>query len=351
MATEESVQEAFASLLMRGEDQGCINLSEFHNLVHSLDLEEDEVSNLYEQLEQRGIDVTDDCGRETPDATYVNGDLAVSTTDALQLFLNEIGRYPLLTAHEEVELAKAIERGDQAAKERMINSNLRLVVSIAKKYQGHGLTLLDLIQEGIIGLIRAVEKFDWRKGYKFSTYATWWIRQAVQRGVANKARTIRIPVHIVEREQRISRAERELAAKHERDPTDEEIAKAAKLPIKQVREVRTAARAVASLDKPVGGESDTTFGDLVAGHEKPPEEELTVSLHEDVLRRAVSQLPEREREIVQLRYGLNGDTDPRSLEDIGRRLGLTRERVRQIEAQALERLAMQREIEALRDAA
>ncbi len=351
MATDQATQEAFASLLMRGEEQGCVNLSEFHDLVQSLELEEDEVSNLYEQLEQRGIDITDDCGREKQDATYVNGDLAVSTTDALQLFLNEIGRYPLLTAQEEVELAKAIERGDKAAKERMINSNLRLVVSIAKKYQGHGLTLLDLIQEGIIGLIRAVEKFDWRKGYKFSTYATWWIRQAVQRGVANKARTIRIPVHIVEREQKISRAERALTAKLERDATDEEIAKAAKLPLKQVREVREAARAVASLDRPVGGESDTTFGELVAGHDKPPEEELTVSLHEDVLRRAVSELPEREREVLQLRYGLNGDTDPRSLEDIGRRLGLTRERVRQIEAQALERLAVQREIEALRDAA
>ena len=351
MVMEQATQEAFASLLTRGEDQGCINISEFHELVQTLELEDDEVSELYEQLEQRGIDVTDDCGRESQGATYVNGDLAASTTDALQLFLNEIGRYPLLTAHEEVELAKAIERGDKAAKDRMINSNLRLVVSIAKKYQGHGLSLLDLIQEGIIGLIRAVEKFDWRKGYKFSTYATWWIRQAVQRGVANKARTIRIPVHIVEREQKIARAERALTAKLERDPTDDEIAKAAKLPVKQVRETREAARAVASLDKPVGRETDTTFGDLVAGEGASPEEELTVNLREDVLKNALSELPERERDVLKLRYGLDGDTDPRSLEDIGRRLGLTRERVRQIEAQALERLAMQREIAALRDAA
>ena len=191
-----------------------------------------EVEALYDLIEARGIEVTDDCAREeSVPAAYVNGELAVATTDALQLFLNEVGRYPLLTAREEVELAKRIERGDKAAKDRMINSNLRLVVSIAKKYQGHGLSLLDLIQEGIIGLIRAVEKFDWRRGYKFSTYATWWIRQAVQRGVANKARTIRMPVHIVEREQKIARAERELWAKLEREPTDEEIAKAAKLPL------------------------------------------------------------------------------------------------------------------------
>ena len=351
MPTEQATQEAFASLLTRGEEQGCINISEFHELVQTLELDDDEVSELYEQFEQRGIDVTDDCGRESQGATYVNGDLATSTTDALQLFLNEIGRYPLLTAHEEVELAKAIERGDKAAKDKMVNSNLRLVVSIAKKYQGHGLSLLDLIQEGIIGLIRAVEKFDWRKGYKFSTYATWWIRQAVQRGVANKARTIRIPVHIVEREQRISRAERELTAKLERDPTDQEIAKAAKLPLKQVREVREAARAVASLDKPVGGETDTTFGELVAGEGGSPEEELTVNLREDVLRKALSELPDRERDVLKLRYGLDGDADPKSLEEIGRTLGLTRERVRQIEARALERLAMQREIEALHDAA
>src|SRR3712207_3037324 len=199
-------------------------------------------------FDERGIELTDDCGRNVEDSTYVNGDLATTTTDALQLFLNEAGRYPLLTAEQEVELAKRIERGDKEAKDLMINSNLRLVVSIAKKYQGHGLSLLDLIQEGIIGLIRGVEKFDWRRGYKFSTYATWWIRQAVQRGVANKSRTIRLPVHIVEREQKIARAERELTLKLERAPTDEEVAKTAKLPLKHVKEVRAAARAVTSLD-------------------------------------------------------------------------------------------------------
>jgi RNA polymerase primary sigma factor len=297
--------------------------------------------------------MTDDCCRKNvaDDATYVNGDLVHATTDALQLFLNEAGRYKLLTADEEVTLAKRIERGDKAAKDLMVNSNLRLVVSIAKKYQGHGLSLLDLIQEGIIGLIRAVEKFDWRRGYKFSTYATWWIRQAVQRGVANKSRTIRIPVHILERETKIVRAERELVAELERQPTDEEIAKRAKLPIKQVREVRKAARAVTSLDKPLGDESDSSLGDIVATTEHDFEEELHVGLTEETLRRAVAELPEREQDVLKLRYGMNGDDDPKSLDEIGRRLGLTRERVRQIEAQALRRLAVNREIEALRSAA
>src|SRR5438045_3929792 len=212
------------------------------------------------------------------------------TTDSLQLFLNEAGRYPLLTAAQEVEIAKRIEGGDKQAKDLLVNSNLRLVVSIAKKYQGHGLTLLDLIQEGIIGLIRAGEKYDWRKGFKFSTYATWWIRQAAQRGVANKARTIRIPVHIVEREQKISRAERELVATLERDPTDDELAEKAKLPLKQVREVRAAARAVASLDKPVGEDDSASFGDLFASPDAQPDEQVEVELTEKALHDAVAEL-------------------------------------------------------------
>src|SRR5438874_3049851 len=259
------VDERIQALIEQGEELGCLNLSAVSEFLQEADLDEEQTTGFFEQLEERGIPLTDDCARpEATEGTYVNADLAVVTTDALQLFLNEAGRYKLLTASEEVELAKRIERGDKEAKDLMINSNLRLVVSIAKKYQGHGISLLDLIQEGIIGLIRAVEKFDWRRGYKFSTYATWWIRQAVQRGVANKSRTIRIPVHIVEREQKISRAERQLMARLERDPTGEEVAATAKLSVKHVRETRAAARTVASLDKAIGDDSDTSFGDLVA---------------------------------------------------------------------------------------
>jgi RNA polymerase primary sigma factor len=342
------VDERLQVLLEQGEELGCLNLSAVSEFLQEAELDEEQTAGFFEQLEERGIALTDDCARpDAPEAVYVNGDLAVATTDALQLFLNEAGRYKLLTASEEVELAKRIERGDKEAKELMINSNLRLVVSIAKKYQGHGISLLDLIQEGIIGLIRAVEKFDWRRGFKFSTYATWWIRQAVQRGVANKSRTIRIPVHIVEREQKISRAERELLATLGRPPTDEEVAEKSKLSLKHVKEARAAARAVTSLDKPVGAEGDASFADLIPGEAAEPSEEVHVSLAEQAVRTAVNTLPEREREVVKLRYGMNGDRDPQSLEEIGRRLGLTRERVRQIESQALARLAERREVAAL----
>jgi RNA polymerase primary sigma factor len=346
--TMTTSEQQLRALMEHAEELGCINLSAFNAVVQDLDLDDDELTGLYEQIEQRGIELTDDCGLpDIEESTYVNSEVAAMTTDSLQLFLNEAGRYPLLTAAEEVELAKGVERGDKRAKDRMINSNLRLVVSIAKKYQGHGLPLIDLIQEGIIGLIRAVEKFDWRRGFKFSTYATWWIRQAVQRGVANKSRTIRIPVHIVEREQKIARAERELVLQLERAPTDEEIAEKSKLNLKHVKEVRAAARTVASLDKKVGEDSDTSFGDLVAQDAGDVEAEVVVALGDDALHRAILTLPPREQEVVRMRYGLDAEQEPKSLEEIGRRMGITRERVRQIETQALSRLAERREIAAL----
>jgi len=326
--------DQIAAFVDHGVETGCVEISELNELVDQLHLGDEEVAKLYEQLEEHHVEVSDDCGREKAESTYINGDLAHATTDALQLFLNEMARYRLLTAEEEVELAKRIERGDKAAKDRMINSNLRLVVSIAKKYQGHGLSLLDLIQEGIIGLIRAVEKFDWRKGF----------------GVANKARTIRMPVHIVDRERKISKAERELHVKLGRAPSLEEIAKEAKLPLKQVHEVQDAARAVTSLDRPVGSESDTSLGELVSGEDAPPEEELEVSFRTDALRRAIAELPDRQQDVLKLRFGLDGDPNPMSLEQIGKALGITRERVRQIEIEALERLALDRELDSLRAA-
>ncbi len=346
--------EATEALLERGEAEGCLDLSEVEGLAEALELDEDALSSLLADLEGRGVELRDDCGREAASPTFVNGDLAAATVDTLQLFLNEIARYPLLTAAEEVELAKRIEQGDEAAKHRMINSNLRLVVSIAKRYQGQGLSLLDLVQEGVLGLIRAVEKFDWRRGFKFSTYATWWIRQAVQRGLANQSRTIRVPVHVAERERRIGRAQGRLTAKLGRPPTDAEIAAAARLSLDQIEQVRGAARAIASLDQPVSGAEGVALGEFLGarpGEEGEESEELYVSLREEALRRAVAALPEPERLVIQLRYDLDGAGGPQSLQAIGRRLGVTRERVRQIETQALERLAMEREIAALAEVA
>jgi len=351
VAQELTSRSEVAGLVARGEERGCINLSELDELAQALELVDEDVDALESYIESQGIDISDDCGRTGVEpTTFRNGELAAATTDALQLFLNEIRRYPLLTAAEEVELSKRIEQGDLAAKERMINSNLRLVVSIAKKYQGQELSLLDLIQEGIFGLIRAAEKFDWRKGYKFSTYATFWIRQAIQRGLANKARTIRIPVHIGQRERKIVRAERELAATLGRDPRDDEIARHAELPLDQVEEVRDAARTVTSLDRPVGEEGDTALGDLLEGGAPPVDQEVEVSLSEQLLRQTIEELPETERDGIRLRFGLTGE-DPQPLRETGRRLGLSAERVRQIESRALKRLAMRRELEALREVA
>jgi RNA polymerase primary sigma factor len=349
MADQALAQPEIEALLERGEEMGCLNLSEVDDLAKRLEFDDEELDALHERIDARGIDLTDDCGRTDAAARieFKPEELATSTTDALQLFLNEIRRYPLLTAAEEIELAKRIEKGDMAAKERMINSNLRLVVSIAKKYQGQDLPLLDLIQEGIFGLIRASEKFDWRKGYKFSTYATFWIRQAIQRGIANRARTIRIPVHIGQRERKIARAERDLAARLERQPTDEEISKESGVPIEQIEEIRDAGRAVTSLDRPIGEEGETAFGDLIAAEDMTPEEEVHLTLSEEVIRRTVNELPEPERDVLKLRYGINGD-EPTPLRETGKRLGMSPERVRQIESKALAKLAMRRELDALR---
>jgi RNA polymerase primary sigma factor len=345
---EATTDSRIAKLIERGDEVGCLNLSEVAELVQALELEAEDVESLYEQIQARGIELSDDCTRSNAgDGSYANQELATTTTDALQLFMNEVSRHRLLTAAEEVDLAKRIERGDQEAKARMINSNLRLVVSLAKKYQTSQLSLLDLIQEGILGLIRATEKFDWRRGYKFSTYATWWIRQAIERGIANKAREIRMPVHVLQRERKLDRAERELAAKLGRPPTEEEIAKAANVSPKQAREVREAARVLTSLDRPVGEEEETTLGELFRSDEPEPAELLSLSLREDAVRRAVAELPEREREVVKRRYGLNGGPDPQSIEDIVRELGISRAQVRAAESEALKRLARMREIGAL----
>ena len=353
--------EEVKGLVARGQRVGVLTYAEIATATAELSLDETDVEDLRGFLERAEIELVEEVDpalaaaeverapdkrglRKPKTALDLKPDM---TTDSLQLFLNEIRRYPLLTAGEEIELAKAIEKGDMAAKERMINSNLRLVVSIAKKYQGQDLGLLDLIQEGIFGLIRAAEKFDWRKGYKFSTYATFWIRQAIQRGIANRARTIRIPVHIGQRERKIVRAERELAAQLERQPTDEEISAASDVPIEQIEEIRAAGRAVTSLDKPLGEEGDTAFGDLLASDDMSPEEEVHLSLSEETVRRTVEELPETERNVLKLRYGINGDA-PTPLRETGKRLGMSPERVRQIEAKALAKLAMRRELDALR---
>jgi RNA polymerase primary sigma factor len=272
------------------------------------------------------------------------------TVDALQLFLSQVRARPLLTAAEEIALAKRIEAGDLGARDRMIESNLRLVVSIARRYQNQGLALLDLIQEGIIGLIRAVEKFDWRRGYKFSTYATWWIRQAVGRGVANTARTIRLPVYLAQREQRIERTARDLAHRLGRDPTDEEIAARAGMPLAEVSAVRTCARAGVSMDRPVGDDDAATLGDLLPSPEPGPAEKVECELRAEALRRAINALPQRQRDVVLLRYGIGG-RDPMTLDQVGREVGLSGERVRQIERDALARLAQTREMAPFADAA
>jgi RNA polymerase primary sigma factor len=277
-------------------------------------------------------------------------DFTPELEDSLQLFFNEARKHPLLTAQEEIELAQRIERGDLEAKDRMVNSNLRLVISVARKYQGQGLPLGDLIQEGMLGLIRAVEKFDWRKGFKFSTYGTLWIRQAIGRGLANSGRTVRLPVHIVARARKISDAERKLAVEYGRQPTDEEIAAFVELPMDEVIDIRRADRGPTSLDQGVGEDGDTALGDLIAGDGPSIDDYVSSELDFETLRDAVGGLPDNERTVITLRFGLDRE-EPQALRETGRRLGLSSERVRQLEDQALRRLSKDDAVAALRDAA
>ena len=339
-------------LLQLGHEHGCVDESALARVVEELELDSDDIDGLRERLHEEGVEVRDDCGQAAPPTRIRYADLAVQTTDALQLFLNEAGRYALLTPAEEVELAKRIERGDIDAKDRMVNSNLRLVVSIARKYQGVGeLSLLDLIQEGMLGLIRAAEKFDWRKGFRFSTYATLWIRQSIGRAIDEHGRTIRVPISIAQRERKIAAAERELSTRLGRAPTLEETAAAADLKPEQVQELRDVTRTVTSLDRPIGEDSDAGLGDVLPADGAPVEEEVEVTLRDELVRAVVRQLPDPEREVIQMRFGLNGDREPASVRETARRLGVRPSDVQRIERHGLEELALRREVAALRAAA
>jgi RNA polymerase primary sigma factor len=327
-----------AAFVRDAHDRGLVRADELEALQLEHDLDEETVEALRAALAHADVEIED-----SEDSDDLELDLTPSAggvaTDSLQLFLNEVGRHQLLTAAEEVMLAKRVERGDLVAKERMVNANLRLVVSIAKRYRGHGLPLLDLIQDGVIGLNRAVEKFDWRKGYKFSTYATWWIRQACQRAVANQSDTIRVPVHVQERRQKLRRARQKFETTHGRTPTVEELAAATELKLHHVEEALDAAEASVSLNQTVGEGGEAELGDLFADvTAEDPVELVDLSISRQRVRDALELLNERERQVLELRFGLTDGSDGISLEQIGKRLGLTRERVRQLEAGALRTL-------------
>ncbi len=327
--------------LEKAEERGVVEEAELEVLAFAHDLDDDELGGVKAELAAREVEIAR--ATETRDDEAARGQenreaVAFVTTDSLTMFMNEVGRHALLTAAEEVELAKRIERGDKQAKDRMINSNLRLVVSIAKRYQGHGLPLGDLIQEGIIGLNRAAEKFDWRRGFKFSTYATWWIRQACQRAISNQSRTIRVPAHVHERRVKLARVTRQFEAANGREPTDDELAEAAGLELQHVQEALGAVEASVSLNQAVGDDGSGELGDLFADPlATDPVEEADTSLRHEAVRSALAKLPDTERRVLELRFGFDGEQQP--LDTIGRELGLTRERVRQLENDGLARLA------------
>jgi RNA polymerase primary sigma factor len=338
------------ALLETGREAGSLTTEEIARALAELELDAAQIDEFYGALEELQIEVVDsnaeEVEREEPAA-----EAREVSTDSLQLFLKDIGKVDLLTAAQEVELAKRIERGEHRAKQEMVEANLRLVVSIAKRYRNQGLPFLDLIQEGTIGLVRAAEKFDHRKGFKFSTYATWWIRQAVARALADKARTIRMPVHVVEKLNKIVRSERKLRAELGREPTSFEIGIDVELTADEVEQIRRSSQAPVSLEKPVGDEEESEFGHFLTDESEPlPEEVAEVELRKATLGRILRTLPSRQRQVLELRFGLHGK-NPCTLDEVGRTLNVTRERIRQIEKQGLSKLSRLADAAALRDAA
>jgi RNA polymerase primary sigma factor len=341
--------EEARTLLEAGRESGSLTADEITLALDELDLDAGQLDDFYQALDELQIEVVAVEEEEEDVAEEIEAQEV--STDALQLFLKDVGRVDLLTAAQEVELAKRIERGDHRAKQEMVEANLRLVVSIAKRYRNQGLPFLDLIQEGTIGLVRAAEKFDYRKGFKFSTYATWWIRQAVARALADKARTIRMPVHVVEKLNKIVRSERKLRAELGREPLASEIARDLELTPEEVEQIRRTAQSPVSLEKPVGDEEESEFGHFITDESVPlPEEAAEVTLRKETLEKILSQLSQRERKVLELRYGLNGE-HPRTLDEVGRAFNVTRERIRQIENQSLKKLRALAESQKLRDVA
>jgi RNA polymerase primary sigma factor len=346
-------------LIAEGRERGYLTFEEIAATLEEVEVDKEQVQALHTYLIEHGVEVIAQDGVTAYKEARGQGeeqskpelDLTVEPSlDSLRLYLRSIGRVSLLTAEQEVELAKRIERGDMSAKRHMVEANLRLVVSIAKGYLGRGLTFLDLIQEGSLGLIRAVEKFDYRRGYKFSTYATWWIRQAVTRAIADKARTIRIPVHMVEKLNRVAHVERQLVQRLGREPEPAEIAAELRTTVKEVREILRVAQLPVSLEKPIGDEEESELGDFVPDEtQESPFESASEHLQREDIRKALDALPERERQVIELRFGLRGH-DPLTLEEVGRAFGVTRERIRQIENNTLKKLKRLPETQSLREA-
>jgi RNA polymerase primary sigma factor len=350
--------EELRTLVQEGHDKGYLTYDEVASTLEEVELSKEQLEDFYTYLLDHNIELLDADSKQTAQGdAALHGekapelDLTVEPSlDSLRLYLREIGKVSLLTADQEVSLAKRIERGDMLAKQQMTEANLRLVVSIAKGYLGRGLSFLDLIQEGSLGLIRAVEKFDYRKGYKFSTYATWWIRQAVTRAIADKARTIRIPVHMVEKLNRVVHIERQLVQRLGREPRPDEIAAELGMTADEVREIQRMAQLPVSLEKPIGEEEESELGDFVQDEQAiSPFDSATTTLRREDIDRALDSLPERERKVIELRFGLKGE-QPCTLEEVGRAFGVTRERIRQIENNTLKKLEGLPEAQALRNA-